>query len=40
LIDYVFAFLWAYRMQLFLQLKASGLTELNTMNLWGGKDAA
>lgn len=39
LIDYVFAFLWAYKMQLFLQLKASGLTELSTMNLWGGKDA-
>lgn len=29
----------AYRMQLFLYLKASGLTELNTMNLWAGVDA-
>jgi len=34
LIDYIFSFLGAYRMQLFLQLKASGLTELSTMNLW------
>jgi len=30
----------AYRMQLFLYLKASGRDELNTMNLWGGMDAA
>jgi len=29
----------AYRMQLFLYLKASGRDELNTMNLWGGADA-
>lgn len=29
----------AYRMQLFLYLKASGLPELNTMNLWAGTDA-
>jgi hypothetical protein len=28
----------AYRMQLFLYLKASGRPELNTMNLWTGKD--
>ena len=28
----------AYRMQLFLYLKASGREELNTMNLWGGAD--
>jgi hypothetical protein len=28
----------AYRMQLFLYLKASGRPELNTMNLWAGKD--
>ena len=40
LIDYVFAFLGAYKMQLFLQLKASGLTELTTSNVWGGRDAA
>lgn len=29
----------AYRMQLFLYLKASGLDHLNTMNLWLGIDA-
>jgi len=29
----------AYRMQLFLYLKASGREELNTMNLWSGVDA-
>lgn len=29
----------AYRMQLFLYLKASGREELNTMNLWAGMDA-
>lgn len=28
----------AYRMQLFLYLKASGRGELNTMNLWVGRD--
>jgi hypothetical protein len=28
----------AYRMQLFLYLKASGRTELNTLNLWIGRD--
>ena len=30
----------AYRMQLFLYLKASGREELNTMNLWVGVDGA
>src|SRR5687767_2101131 len=30
----------AYRMQLFLYLKASGREELNTMNLWVGIDHA
>jgi hypothetical protein len=30
----------AYRMQLFLYLKASGREELSTMNLWAGMDAA
>jgi len=30
----------AYRMQLFLYLKACGREELNTMNLWAGRDAA
>lgn len=29
----------AYRMQLFLYLKATGREELNTLNLWVGKDA-
>ena len=29
----------AYRMQLFLYLKACGREELGTMNLWGGVDA-
>ncbi len=28
----------AYRMQLFLYLKAAGLDELNTLNLWRGSD--
>ena len=30
----------AYRMQLFCYLKASGREELNTFNLWMGKDGA
>jgi hypothetical protein len=30
----------AYRMQLFLYLKASGREELDTLNLWAGMDAA
>jgi hypothetical protein len=30
----------AYRMQLFLYLKACGREELNTMNLWVGMDRA
>jgi hypothetical protein len=30
----------AYRMQLFLYLKASGREELSTLNLWVGMDAA
>jgi hypothetical protein len=30
----------AYRTQLFLYLKSCGREELNTMNLWGGVDAA
>jgi hypothetical protein len=30
----------AYRTQLFCYLKAGGRDELNTMNLWGGADAA
>jgi hypothetical protein len=30
----------AYRMQLFLYLKACGCADLNTMNLWAGVDAS
>ena len=30
----------AYRMQLFVYLKACGRDELNTMNLWAGIDAS
>jgi len=30
----------AYRMQLFLYLKACGGEELNTMNLWAGMDGS
>jgi hypothetical protein len=30
----------AYRMQLFLYLKACGLEALNTMNLWAGLDGS
>ena len=29
----------AYRMQLFLYLKSSGREELNTLNLWAGRDS-
>lgn len=39
LVDYVFTFLGAYKMQLFLQLKHVGLSDLGTMNLWAGIDA-
>ena len=38
LIDYVFTFLGAYKMQLFLQLKHAGLKDLTTYNLWAGID--
>lgn len=38
LVDYVFTFLGSYKMQLFLQLKHAGLTQLNTYNLRGGVD--
>jgi hypothetical protein len=40
LINLVLAGHAAYRTQLFLYLKACGRDELNTMNLWGGVDAA
>jgi len=38
LVNYVFGQYTAYRLQLFLYLKASGREELNTMNLWLGAD--
>lgn len=38
LVDLVLVQPPAYRMQLFLYLKASGLSELNSMNLWVGID--
>lgn len=38
LVNLVLSHYAAYRMQLFLYLKASGRTELNTMNLWVGTD--
>jgi hypothetical protein len=39
LVNHVFGQCAAYRMQLFLYLKACGREELNTMNLWLGMDA-
>ncbi len=39
LVNHVFGQCAAYRMQLFLYLKACGRDELNTMNLWVGVDA-
>jgi hypothetical protein len=38
LVNYLFGQCTAYRLQLFLYLKASGRSELNTMNLWLGAD--
>jgi hypothetical protein len=38
LVNHVIAQCAAYRMQLFLYLKACGREELNTMNLWMGTD--
>ena len=29
----------AYKMQLFLYIKANGVTDIGTINVWGGKDA-
>jgi hypothetical protein len=40
LVNLVIAGHAAYRTQLFCYLKACGRDELNTMNLWGGVDAA
>lgn len=37
--DYVLEFLGAYKMQLFLQLKVSGLSDIGTMNLRAWMDA-
>jgi hypothetical protein len=39
LVNLVLSHYAAYRMQLFLYLKACGREELNTMNLWVGMDA-
>ena len=38
MVNHVLGQLAAYRMQLFLYLKACGREELNTMNLWVGMD--
>lgn len=38
LVRTVLAWLTAYRMQLFLQVKASGVPEINTANNWAGRD--
>jgi hypothetical protein len=40
IVNLVLCGLAAYRMQLFCYLKASGREELNTFNLWMGKDGA
>ena len=39
LVDYLLTFFGAYKMQLFLQLKHAGRSELGVYNLWGGIDA-
>ena len=38
--DYVLRFATSYKMQLFLQAKAAGLSTLNSGNLWQGVDPA
>lgn len=40
LVNFVLGGYAAYRTQLFCYLKSCGREELNTMNLWGGMDAA
>lgn len=35
----ILKWLVAYKMQLFLYIKANGVTDIGTPNLWGGKDA-
>lgn len=37
-VEMVYGQLLAYKMQLFLQMKHAGLGDLNSMNLWAGKD--
>lgn len=39
LVDYLLTFFGAYKMQLFLQLKHAGRSELGMYNLWAGIDA-
>lgn len=39
LVDYLLTFFGAYKMQLFLQLKHAGRSELGMYNLWTGIDA-
>ena len=39
LINFTLKFVTAYRMQLFLYLKSTGSSELNTLNCWFGIDA-
>ncbi len=39
LVDYLLTFFGAYKMQLFLQLKHAGRSELGMYNLWAGMDA-
>jgi hypothetical protein len=40
IVNYVLAGHAAYRTQLFCYLKACGRSDLSTINLWGGRDAA
>lgn len=39
LVDFVLKQLTAYRMQLFLYIKASGREDIGTMDVWGGRSA-
>jgi hypothetical protein len=39
LIEFILGWLYAYKMQLFLYMKAHGHPTLGTMNLWAGMDA-
>ena len=40
LVDGPLKWLLAYKMQLFLYVKASGATGIGTSNVWGGRDQA